>query len=93
MKFDVNKIIVKDLNGNVFTDIPLAQALGNAIYSFSRAIEWIEPSKAIHAGEPVELTEDELIYIRALIGIKEIQMLAMIKDAIREYINELLITK
>lgn len=90
MQFNVNDIKVKDLNGHVFPDIPLAQAVGNAIYSFSRTIEWIEPSKAIHAGEVVELNEDQLAYVRALMQAPEINMLAMVKDAVIGYINELL---
>lgn len=92
MQFDVNKIKVVDLNGNI-QPVEVGKALGNTIYSFSREIEWIEPAKAIHANQPVELTEEQLKGIRVLLAQPYVLLLTMVKDAILNYINDLLTNK
>ena len=92
MKFDVNQIKVVDLNGDTQpVDVP--KALGNVIYSFSRSIEWIEPSKAIYAGEVVELSEEQIRGIQVLMSQPYVSLLTMVKEAILIYINEILKNK
>lgn len=92
MKFDVNKIQVIDLNGDI-QPVEVGKALGNAIYSYARTIEWDAHAKAIHKSKAVELSEIELREIMQLIAQRYVPLLLMVKMAIITYIQELLTTK
>lgn len=58
MKFDISKVIVKDLDGNI-RESKIAKNLGNMLYNKTSTLEWLDKCKAIHAGEEIELTEYE----------------------------------
>lgn len=92
MKFDVNEIMVVDLNGDV-QPVELGKALGNTIYSFGRSLDWLDVSKAIHRGQAVELSCDDLAALKQLIAQPYVTLLLMVKDAIINYIDKLLTNK
>lgn len=92
MIFDVKKIQVKDFDGNAYP-IELSKPLGNLLYFTSKTIDWQDISRSIHSGTPVELQEQDLRFIEAFVMQDAVDMIFPIKQAISDYIKELLTNK
>ena len=83
MKFDINKVIIKDLSGKVLkVDTPLDKGIGDFLYTNTGTLDWLEKAKAIHAGKAVELTDIEAKTLVALLQEPSCTFNNAIKEAI-----------
>lgn len=90
MTFDINKVIVVDLDGNPMGVTTLGKEVGNLIYRKTSTIEWLEVSKNIHRSLPVELTNLELTELLQIITDPSCTFILAAKDALTQYITELI---
>lgn len=87
-QFDINKVIVQDLDGIVL-QTNLAQHLGNFIYTSLNTLEWLDISQAIHKGEIVAVSQDQLVILRQLYISDRCNLTIMCKVALEAYQNQL----
>ena len=89
IKFDINKVVVKDLDGSVLI-VNTGKALGNSIYKITNTLDWLDIAKTIHSGNVIELGVNELTGLKSLISSNNCELLICVKVGILDYINELI---
>lgn len=89
MIFDINKVIIVDLDGNPMGIPSLGKELGNLIYRSFSTIEWLEHCQKIHKNLPVELSDLELAELSSTIVSPSCSFILAVKDALITYIKEL----
>ena len=79
---------MKDLNENIL-QTNLAQYLGNFIYTSLNTLEWLDISQAIHKGEIVAVSQDQLGILHQLYMSDKCSLLIVCKVALETYQNQL----
>jgi len=88
MKFNIKEVKVYDLDGKVLP-YQLPNTIGNVIYGNASTIEWDTISRKIHAGEPVELSQEQANKIEQLLMADDTPLVLPIKNALKEYFKTL----
>lgn len=89
MKFNINEVEIKDLSGTVLKVEGLGKSLGNHIYRTTSTLDWVAIATAIHAGEEVELSEQEADGIIAILKSPNCDFVNAVKVAIINHITNL----
>lgn len=89
IQFDINKVIVKDLDGNIIP-VHIAKTLGNHLYVTTATLDWLSTAQSIHKEATVDLGENELLYLKGSINSDTCRIIIMCKVALTNYIDELL---
>jgi len=89
MKFDINKVVVKDLNNQKMKVEDLHKGLGNFIYNKTATLDWVGKATAIHSGEEVELTDKERETLISLIESPICDFVIAVKVALIDHLKKL----
>lgn len=87
-KLDLNEAVFNDLDGNPvqWTDGAVCKAFGNAIFVNNPTIEIENISRAIHSGNEVEVTKNDLL-ILIHVNDKLAGYSRFMKNGINEYLT------
>lgn len=89
MKFDINKVELKDLDGNLIRG-NLGKPLGNYIYAHVSTLEWLAFAQAVHSGVETDATSEELKELKQIVASSNLTLMA--KHPLLAYIDRLLKT-
>lgn len=96
IKLNLSEIVIKDLN-DVEYPIPVHKNVGNLLYVTGSTIEEKDFGRAVHRGETVEVTKDEIVKIYTLITNTESykpwvmeQIQAYIQSLVDENLNDIM---
>lgn len=88
IKLDISKVKVIDLDGQQIP-VNVGKTVGNVIFMRATTLEWDTIARKIYAGEPVEITEQELLAIEALLLSPETPVFLMVKKPLSDYFEAL----
>lgn len=86
-EFNINEVVITDLDGNVLKVEALGKEVGNLIYRNLATIDWLEKAKLIHQGLPVELSDLERLELSEQIKSGSCRLVLALKEGLLKYIN------
>jgi hypothetical protein len=89
MTFDINEVIVVDLDGEPLGITTLGKEVGNLIYRNLSTIEWLEIAQMVHKNLAVNLTDLQRAELTEIINSPSCRFILAVKDALVNYINSL----
>lgn len=87
MAFNLTEVQVKSLSGVPVKGVKLHELVGDVIYNKTSSISWDRIARDIYDGKDVDLTKDQLDYLRDIITSDSLDLVVAVKVAVRDYID------
>ncbi len=89
MKYNFSKIELISVDKIVCKNLQVHETIGNLIYNVTKDLGLVGIAQEIYAGKEVELSKVEIIEIERIVDDPNSALLAFVRKAIHDYINEI----